>query len=199
MSSQALNELRDLEITLQSLAAGVPVGASEAGTQSQAQKPSAIISANQLDPKNPWGNYLLVQKLIDTAILPSKNNDLDAGYDLYAFCDTEVPAWGKALVSTQISIGIPPHTYGRIASRSGLSVKNDLEVGAGVIDRGYTGEIKVVIRNFSDNPHQIKRGDKIAQLILEQCRQCPIKQVRSIQDVTGVSTRGALGFGSSGR
>ncbi len=199
MSSQALNELKDLEVTLQSLAAGVPTGASEAGTQSYAQKPSAIISANQLDPKNPWGNYLLIQKLIDTAYLPTKSNDLDAGYDLYAFCDTTVGEWSSALVSTKISIGIPPNTYGRIASRSGLSVNHNLEVGAGVVDRGYTGEIIVVLRNFSDIPYKIKRGDKIAQLILEQYRNCPIKQVRSIQDVMGMSTRGALGFGSSGR
>ncbi len=199
MSAQSLNELKELEVTLQSLSAGVPAGNSEAGIMSRATAASSIISASTLDPKNPWRDYLLIQKLIDSAIVPTKNNDLDAGYDLYAFALTPIPPWGKALVSTQITVGLPPGTYGRIASRSGLSVKNDLEVGAGVIDRGYTGEIKVVIRNFSDNEYTIQRGDKIAQLILEQCRQCPIRVVRNIQDIIGYSTRGALGFGSSGK
>lgn len=199
MSAQSIDELKDLEVTLQALSAGTPAGNSEAGTQSSATAPSSIISATQLDPKNPWRDYLLIQKLIDAAILPTRNNDLDAGYDLYAFNKTIVPAWGKAIVSTQISVGLPPGTYGRVASRSGLSVKNDLEVGAGVIDRGYTGEIKIVVRNFSDNEYTINHGDKIAQLILEQCRQCPIKHVRSLQDVMGRSVRGVQGFGSSGK
>lgn len=199
MSAQAINELKDLEVTLQSISAGVPAGMSEAGLQSTATSASSILSSTQSDPKNPWRDYLLVQKLLDSAIVPTKNNDLDAGYDLYAFDSVIIPAWGKALVSTQISVAIPPGTYGRIASRSGLSVKNDLEVGAGVIDRGYTGEVKIVLRNFSDIEYQVRRGDKIAQLILENCRQCPIKAVRSINDIVGRSTRGALGFGSSGK
>ena len=199
MSAQAIDELKNLEVTLQSLSAGVPAGISEAGLQPTATSASSILSSTQLDPKNPWRDYLLVQKLLDSAIVPTKNNDLDAGYDLYAFDVVTIPAWGKALVSTQISVAVPPGTYGRIASRSGLSVKNDLEVGAGVIDRGYMGEIKVVLRNFSDTDYRVQRGDKIAQLILENCRQCPIKAVKNISDVIGRSTRGALGFGSSGK
>lgn len=199
MSAQAIEELKNLEVTLQSLSAGVPSGMSEAGLQTTATAASSILSSTQLDPKNPWRDYLLVQKLLDSAIVPTKNNDLDAGYDLYAFDTVTIPAWGKALVSTQISIAVPPGTYGRIASRSGLSVKNDLEVGAGVIDRGYTGEVKIVLRNFSDTEYKVQRGDKIAQLILENCRQCPIKAVRNISDIVGRSTRGALGFGSSGK
>jgi dUTP pyrophosphatase len=199
MSAQALNELKALEVTLESISAGVPSGLSEAGLQTNASAASSILSSTPLDPKNPWRDYLLIQKLMKTAIIPTKNNDLDAGYDLYAFDSVVIPPWGKALVSTQISIAVPPGTYGRIASRSGLSVKNDLEVGAGVIDRGYTGEVKVVLRNFSDNEYRVERGDKIAQLILENCKQCPVKEVKNISEIVGHSTRGSLGFGSSGK
>lgn len=199
MSSQALNELKDLEITLQSISAGIPSGMSEAGMQSNATKASSILSAAQLDPKNPWSDYLLVQKLLPEAIAPTKNNDLDAGFDLFAFDSVTIPAWDSAIVSTQITIGVPPGTYGRIASRSGLSVKHNLEVGAGVIDRGYSGEVKVVLRNHSWKDYRVERGDKIAQLILENCRQCPVKVVKNISDITGKSTRGSLGFGSSGK
>lgn len=199
MSAQAANDLKQLEITLQSLSSGMPANLSESGLQTMATSASSIISSSPSDPRNPWRDYLLVQKLIDSAFALTKNNDQDAGYDLYAFTPVTIPAWGKALISTQITVVPPPGTYGRIASRSGLSVNNDLEVGAGVIDRGYTGEIKVVLRNFSDKEYTVQRGDKIAQLILESCKQCPIKVVARISDIIGHSTRGALGFGSSGK
>ena len=118
---------------------------------------------------------------------------------MYTFEPAVVPAWGKAVINTKITIGLPPGTYGRIASRSGLSLNNDLEVGAGVVDNGYTGEIKVIIRNFSDTPYTFAAGNKIAQLIIEKYIQCPIKEVENLQDVMKPSTRGANGFGSSGK
>lgn len=64
--------------------------------------------------------------------------------------DTVIPAHGKALVSTGISMTCPPGTYGRVAPRSGLAVKNFIDTGAGVIDEDYTGEVKVLLFNHSD-------------------------------------------------
>ncbi len=192
MSTQSLNELKNLEITLQELSAGTPARMSEDSAKSLAKKATMY-------PGSAWDNYLLVEKLVDSAIIPTKNNAADAGYDLYAFEPCTIPAWGKAIVSTQISVGLPVGTYGRIASRSGLSAKNDLEVGAGVIDYNYRGEVKVILRNFSDVAYQVQRGDRIAQLILEQYKNCMIKQVSKISDIVGASARGAAGFGSSGQ
>jgi len=163
-----------------------------------AQEPTAIISGVQTDFENPWNECLLIQKLMPNAIKPTSNNEEDAGYDLYSFDHYEIPAWGKVSISTQIAVSTPVGTYGRIASRSGLSCNHDLEVGAGVVDRGYHGEVKVVLRNFSDVPYKVKRGDKIAQLILEQYKKPPIRETTSIVQVLGKSNRGAAGFGSSG-
>lgn len=197
MSAQALEELKDLEITLQSIASGVPASMSESSASGLAQKPSEIISSKR--NKHTYQDFLVIEKTELTAYIPTKANDLDAGYDLCAYEEVTVPAWGMALVNTKIKICLPPGTYGRIASRSGLSVKHNLEVGAGVIDRGYTGEIIVVLRNFADHDYKINRGDKVAQLILEQCLQVPIKVVKSVADILNFTTRGTMGFGSSGK
>jgi dUTP pyrophosphatase len=191
MSEQALNEFKNLKTSLHELAAGAPATMSE-GCINSTQK-------NTIYMDTSWKSYLLIEKLDQMAILPTKNNNMDAGYDLYAFDNCVVPAWGKAIVSTKIAVGLPPGTYGRVASRSGLSTKNDIEVGAGVIDRGYTGELKIVLRNFSDINYEVSRGDKIAQLILEQHKNCLIKEVSSITDIMGKLIRGDAGFGSSGK
>lgn len=63
---------------------------------------------------------------------------------------------------------MPPGYYGRVAPRSGLAVKNFIDVGAGVIDEDYRGEVKVLLFNFSDQDFQVKTGDRIAQLVCEQ-------------------------------
>ena len=161
---------------------------------SLAQKPKKIM------PKflNKFDNYLLIEKMKIDALLPTKSNETDAGYDLYAYSPEIIPAWGKAVISTQIKILLPTGTYGRISSRSGLSFKHNLEVGAGVIDRGYLGEIKVIIRNFSDTDYQVKSGDRIAQIIVEVYKIIPVKIVGNITDCFN-SSRGATGFGSSGQ
>jgi dUTP pyrophosphatase len=199
MSQQALAELKQARETLESIANGKSAGLAEAGISIAPTTPSNIMTAALYDPTNTWHEYFLVQKLMDDAIVPTKTNELDAGYDLYAHADFEIEPWSSALVGTQISVGLPPGTYGRVASRSGLSVKFNLEVGAGVIDRGYTGEVKVVLRNFGNEKYYGKRGDKIAQIILESCRYCSLRVVSKISDVVGKTARGAAGFGSSGK
>jgi hypothetical protein len=196
MSVQALDELKDLEISLESLATGANFKRAEGDHRAFASDCASDLPVLCFNPN--WEKYLLVQQLIPGAFLPTKNNELDAGYDLYAFEDKIVPAWGSALISTQISLGLPAGTYGRIASRSGMSINSNIEVGAGVIDRGYTGEIKIVLRNFSDNDYRVARGNKVAQLILEQYTSCLIKHVHDISGIMGQSYRGSAGFGSSG-
>lgn len=129
------------------------------------------------------------------AIVPTKCSCLAAGYDIYASKDGYIPLRGQGIVPTDISFTVPIGTYGRIAPRSGLAVKHGIQAGAGVIDRDYTGKIMVVLFNHSDTDFMFKKGDRIAQLILE----------RIVEDAETVvvesldkSERGKDGFGSTG-
>ena len=103
-----------------------------------------------------------IKRLSEEAIMPTKGSRMVAGHDLYALKDTSLPSHRQALVETGIAIGLPKGTYGRIASRSGLASKNGIEVGAGVIDADYTGELKVLLRNYSTTDYQIRKDDRIA-------------------------------------
>ena len=93
-----------------------------------------------------------------------------AGYDLSAAETAVIPAHGKCLVKTGLAIAMPPDCYGRVAPRSGLAVKKFIDVGAGVIDSDYRGEINVVLFNFSSEDFCINVGDGIAQLVFEKIK-----------------------------
>jgi len=89
---------------------------------------------------------------------------------------------------------VPDGTYGRIAPRSGLAVKKGIDVGAGVIDRDYTGQVGVVLFNNSDEDFEIKVGDRIAQLVIEKIATPEVQIVDDLED----TVRGVGGFGSTG-
>ncbi|KAF5093324.1 hypothetical protein D0Z00_004119 [Geotrichum galactomycetum] len=94
---------------------------------------------------------LQVKLLSATARAPTRGSAAAAGYDLYASQATVLPARGRALVPTDISIALPgPHTYGRVAPRSGLAFKHGIDTGAGVIDADYRGPVGVILFNHSD-------------------------------------------------
>src|SRR5207237_7396642 len=114
------------------------------------------------------------------AILPTKGSRMAAGHDLYALNDIPIPSKGQALVETSIAIGLPKGTYGRLASRSGLASKEGIEVGAGVIDADYTGELRVLLRNHSSRNYQIRKGERIAQSIITQINDSDLKEVKAI-------------------
>lgn len=156
-----------------------------------------IISAQLADPNNRWANYLCVQKMDVRAFLPFRATPGSAGYDLQAFESIIIPAWGSAKFDLKIKLVLPIGTMGRIASRSGLALKHGLEVGAGVIDSDYRGEIGVIIRNHSDFPYSVNRGDKIAQLIIHPILTPEVKEVKSMEDIFGTTERGSGGFGST--
>ena len=137
---------------------------------------------------------LRVVKLTDTAKLPTRGTDESIGYDVY-LDETEVTIEpGQIqLLPTGISVKPPPNSYIRIAPRSGLTVKRHLHSLAGVIDPDYRGNITVVLQNFGTDTQVFKRGDKIAQLIVENATTPTILEVSNLED-TG---RGSLGFGST--
>lgn len=136
-----------------------------------------------------------VKKLHELAIIPKRNNPTDAGADLYSVQDLIIPSQSRAMVSTGISIEIPPGFYGRIAPRSGLAIKNGIDVLAGVCDSSYRGEVKVVIINTDkEKDFEITYGDKIAQIIIEQHFNFDFTESEELSE----SIRGDNGFGSSG-
>ena len=139
---------------------------------------------------------LKVKKLTFDAVVPTRGSDGAVGYDLYSSEDAIVPNQaGRALVGTGITVVLPPGVYGRVAPRSGLAVKHCINVGAGVIDPDYTGEIKVVLFNHGMSDFEIKKGDRIAQLVLERCETPPIEEISIVED----TERGSGGFGSTGQ
>ena len=139
---------------------------------------------------------LKVKKLTYDATVPTRGSDGAVGYDLYSSEDAIVPNQaGRALVGTGITVVLPPGVYGRVAPRSGLAVKHCINVGAGVIDPDYTGESKVVLFNHGSNDFEVKKGDRIAQLVLERCETPPIEEINIVED----TERGSGGFGSTGQ
>jgi len=137
----------------------------------------------------------LVNKCDDAAIMPKRANANDAGYDLFAIDDVKIDAHGQDLIGTGLCVAIPKGYYGQIQPRSSLAVKYRVTPEGGVIDSGYRGEVKVILHNMSDNVFEIKKGNKIAQLILIKIITPDIMEVSELT----TTVRGTGGFGSTGR
>ncbi|NDC96490.1 dUTP diphosphatase, partial [bacterium] len=106
-------------------------------------------------------NNVNVKLLEEFATIPTRANENDAGWDLYSIIDTVIPPKQRKTVKTGIALEMPEHMAGLIWPRSGLSVKQGIDVLAGVIDSGYRGEIMVCLYNTSDDNVSINRGDRI--------------------------------------
>ncbi|KAK4317184.1 hypothetical protein Pmani_011713 [Petrolisthes manimaculis] len=137
---------------------------------------------------------LRFKKLTENAFAPSKGSKLAAGFDLCSAYDVSVPAEGKALVKTDLQVEVPEGCYGRVAPRSGLAWKNHIDVGAGVIDQDYRGNVGVVLFNHAKTNFQINKGDRVAQLICEKIAYPELEEVEELED----TERGKGGFGSTG-
>ena len=147
---------------------------------------------NNKTTKQQWKHNI---RLSENARLPIKGSEYAAGYDLYSSHSCEIEANGKALVKTDISIGIPIGCYGRIAPRSGLAWKNHIDIGAGVIDSDYRGNVGVVMFNHSNKVFQVTKHMRIAQLILEKYEhRAVLLECDDLDD----TVRGDGGFGSTG-
>jgi dUTP pyrophosphatase len=133
-------------------------------------------------------------KLTDNAFVPTKGSEYSAGYDLKSAYNYEISAKSRILVKTDLSIKLPHETYGRIAPRSGLSLNHCIDIGGGVIDEDYRGNIGIVVINNSNKSFEIKKGDRIAQLICEKIKYLDFLEVDMIDD----TLRGSGGFGSTG-
>ena len=141
------------------------------------------------------GLKLLVKRLSPHAVLPSRGSSGAAGFDLSSAASVVIPARGKALIPTDLSVAVPLGTYGRIAPRSGLALKHAIDVGAGVVDGDYRGPVAVLLFNHSDVDHAVQKGDRVAQLILEKIVEGA--DVEETDELTATD-RGQGGFGSTG-
>nr|QQD36927.1 dUTPase [Pacific black duck aviadenovirus] len=135
-----------------------------------------------------------VKKLSPFACLPTKGSPYSVGFDLHSAHSVVLQPHSNTVVYTDLSIIFPPGCYGRIAPRSGLAAKNFIDVGAGVIDPDFRGNIGVVLFNFSDKKFNICSGDRIAQIICEKAEFPVLQEVSEL----AYTHRGSSGFGSTG-
>ena len=142
----------------------------------------------------------LIVQLDDGAFKPTRGHFGDAGYDLYTPIDATVPARQSVVIDTGVHVKIPERCAGKIISKSGLNVKYGL-IADGLIDRGYTGSIKVKLYNLSDEDYTFKRGEKITQLTIIKVWLPEDEKDAVVVDsiCESVDGRGDNGFGSTGK
>ena len=133
-------------------------------------------------------------KLERWAYMPERAHSTDAGADLRTPHDVTVMPKGSAIIDTGVHIELPLNTVGMLKSKSGLNVKYGI-TSEGVIDVGYTGSIRVKLYNHSDQPCELKAGDKITQLVVMPI----LTPTFELAEVLEETERGDGGFGSTGR
>lgn len=130
--------------------------------------------------------------------VPRYAHEGDAGADLVARVDvTLAPRGGRALVPTGVAVALPPGTAGFVQPRSGLALHHGVTClnSPGLIDCGYRDELRVILVNTDPvEPFEVRRGDRIAQLVIQRVEQADFV----VLDELGDSTRGVGGFGSTG-
>jgi dUTP pyrophosphatase len=138
-----------------------------------------------------------VRRLHPDAPLPCYALDGDAGADLCTMVDVRLRPGERALLPTGLAIALPPGYAGFVQPRSGLAWRTGLGMvnTPGTIDSGYRGEIKVIVVNHDrDHAVELRRGDRIAQLVIQRVEQARFEVVDQLPE----SVRGAAGHGSTG-
>ena len=134
--------------------------------------------------------------------MPARAHDGDAGVDLYSAVDVDIAPGRRALVPTGIAVAIPYGMVGLVHPRSGLAMRVGLSIvnSPGTIDAGYRGELKVALINTDpDVPITVRRGDRIAQLLVQRVELPELVEVTSFDEAGLAGTsRGDGGHGSSG-
>jgi dUTP pyrophosphatase len=139
---------------------------------------------------------LEVRRLDPEVPLPSYAHPGDAGLDLAAASDVELAPGARTAVPTGIAVAIPAGWVGLVHPRSGLARRHGVTVtnAPGTIDAGYRGEVQVLLVNLGEEPVVLRRGDRIAQLLLQRVGTARVVEV----DELDATSRGAGGFGSTG-
>ena len=140
---------------------------------------------------------ILVQRLDDEVPLPSYAHPGDAGADLTTTVDVRLEPGERAMVPTGIAVALPAGYVALVHPRSGLAARFGLSIvnAPGTVDAGYRGEIKVMLVNLDPRtPVEMRRGDRIAQLVIQQVEHARFVAVERLPD----SARGDGGYGSTG-
>ena len=141
---------------------------------------------------------ILIKRLSREVTLPKYETDGSSGLDLAAFIDNDIEIKpGKSeIIPTGLAIAIPKNFEIQIRPRSGLAAKNQISVlnTPGTIDADYRGEIKIILINLSDKSFIVKKGLRIAQMVLCPVVKVKLKEVQSLES----TKRGSGGFGSTG-
>ena len=140
---------------------------------------------------------LKFKRIHSDAVMPAYAHPSDAGMDVKSVEDIVIPARGRALVHTGLVMLLPPMYEAQVRPRSGLALKSGVTVlnTPGTIDSGYRGEVGVILFNTTDVDFPVKKGDKVAQLVIAPVTQPAIEETDSIDE----TDRGAGGFGSTGK
>lgn len=128
--------------------------------------------------------------------MPAYASDGAAGMDVVAAESLTLRPGARAAVATGLAFAIPPGWEIQVRPRSGLALKNGVTClnTPGTIDSDYRGEVKVILANLSDEYFEVKRGDRIAQLVPAQVQRAKLIEVDSLDE----TMRGSGGFGSTG-
>jgi dUTP pyrophosphatase len=124
---------------------------------------------------------------------PLTKNSGDAGYDIRSSIEYTLQARSRSLIPTGLFLSMPQSVYAQIHPRSGLSIRG-IDIGAGILDSCFRGELKILLINNSQLDFHISVGDRVAQLILHPLYTGSVVRVEHLDD----SERGSKGFGSSG-
>ena len=141
---------------------------------------------------------ILIKRLSKEVNLPKYETDGSSGLDLAAFIDKniEIKPGKSEIIPTGLAVSIPKNFEIQIRPRSGLAAKNQISVlnTPGTIDADYRGEIKIILINLSDKSFTVKKGLRIAQMVLCPVVKAKLKEVQSLE----TTKRGSGGFGSTG-
>ena len=135
-----------------------------------------------------------IRRLTPEATLPTRAHADDAGLDLYSLEDVTLAPGKGAMARTGIALAVPPGHVGLVCDRSSLA-RRGLKTAGGIIDAGYRGELGVVLWNISSDEQRLKRGERVAQLLIVPIATPAVKEVSALAE----TARGANGFGSTGR
>lgn len=135
--------------------------------------------------------------LDEDAKMPVRGHSLDAGLDLRVKDTVVIPAKGSAVIDTGVHFRIPEGWFGKLESKSGLNVNQQVFCGGGVIDSGFTGSIICRLYNFSDTNYVFAPGDKCVQIVFLPISTPDLIEAKNTDNWN--YERGNSGFGSTGR
>ena len=130
-------------------------------------------------------------------LLPAKAHHDDAAYDLRSRVDMELPCGKPVLVPAGFFIELPIGYEAQVRPRSGLALKHSIGLlnSPGTIDAGYRGEVGIIVINMGEKPFPVKRGERIAQMVINKLPDVELVKVDALSE----TKRGAGGFGSTGK